>query len=182
MWPWFSRCIPPTRSCTGNTIKGAHWWAFMLNLALVLPLALRRRAPTAVFGVVMSAAVQWLVGESLPGDFAILRALYTVAAHESRKRALSAAGVVEFGVILAAIRYSPGHGLIPSIVFLTGIVAAGLFIGTTLRARRAYLAALVERAAQLSTSATSRHGWPQRPNAPGSPGRCMTSSPTASRL
>ena len=60
-----------------------------------------------------------------------------------------AAAVVEVGVILAAIRYSPGHGLIPSIVFLTGIVAAGLFIGTTLRARRAYLAALVERAARL---------------------------------
>jgi signal transduction histidine kinase len=134
----------------GSTRADAAWLVFSLNLALVLPLAFRRRAPSLTFAAIVAvAAVQWLVAHPLPGDVAILLALYTVAAHESRRRALVAAGVVEVGVVLAAVRFSPARGIVASMVFLSGLLAAAVFIGTTVRTRRAYLTAIVDRAARL---------------------------------
>jgi signal transduction histidine kinase len=86
----------------------------------------------------------------LTADAALLVALYTVAAHCSRGRALTAAAVVEAGVLLASIRFVPtGDGVLASMVFLSGMAAAALFSGINLRTRRQYLAALTERAVRL---------------------------------
>jgi signal transduction histidine kinase len=124
-------------------------WAWPLAVALVLPLVWRRRRPAAVFVVVAAVAlVQWAVGLRLGTDVALLVALYTVAAWEPRGRALAAAAVLEVGALLAAVRFAPAGDVLTSLVFLSGLVAAAFFIGTTVQTRRAYLGALVDRAAR----------------------------------
>ena len=53
------------------------------------------------------------------GDFALLIALYTVASREDRRTAITAAAILEFGVILALVRwFRDAH--IRSFVGLTG--------------------------------------------------------------
>jgi len=124
---------------------------WVLDQALVLPVALRRRHPTAVFAVLaVLAGVQWAYRLALPADAALLLALYTVAAHETRARAAAAAAVVETGVVLASLRFAPtGDGVIGSLIFLTGLVTAAYLLGTSVRGRRTYLAALEDRALRL---------------------------------
>jgi signal transduction histidine kinase len=61
---------------------------------------------------------------------------------------LLAAAVLEAGVLLAAARWAHGTFLLV-FVFLTGMATAAVVIGVNVRTRRAYLAALEERAAQL---------------------------------
>jgi signal transduction histidine kinase len=123
-------------------------WVF--SVALALPLVWRRRAPGAVFAVLAAVAlVQWALDVRLTADAALLVALYTVAAERPRRWAVAAAAVLEVGVVLAAVRFSPASTLVASLVFLTGLAAAAFSIGTTVRNRRAYLGALVERAAWL---------------------------------
>lgn len=128
-----------------------RWWVWFLDVALVLPLLVRRRHPYPVFWVMAAVAfVQWSVGLRLPADIALLVALFMVAAYAERRRALAAAGVLELGAVLASVRF-PGDagGVLASLVFLTGLVAAALFIGINLQTRRAYLASLVDRAERL---------------------------------
>ena len=124
---------------------------WVLDQALVLPVVLRRRHPAAVFAVVAAvASVQWAQRLALPADAALLLALYTVAAHEVRARAVAAAAVLETGVVLASVRFAPtGDGVIGSLVFLTGLVVAAYLLGTSVRSRHAYLAALEDRARRL---------------------------------
>ncbi|MGZ4507077.1 MAG: sensor histidine kinase [Blastococcus sp.] len=124
-------------------------WAWVLDVAMVLPLIWRRRHPPAVFAVLAALAlVQWAVGVPLVVDVALLVALYTVATTQPRRVALGAVAVLELGVVLAAVRFAPAGDTVGSLVFLSGLVAAAYFIGTSVRNRRAYLAVLVDRAAR----------------------------------
>jgi signal transduction histidine kinase len=128
-----------------------RWWVWLLDQALILPLVARRKQPYAIFWLISAVAfVQWLSDVPLAADAALLVALYTVAEHEHRSRAFIAAGVLEIGVVLASWRFAlPGESLVSSLVFLTGMVTAAMFVGMTLRTRRAYLASVVDRAARL---------------------------------
>ena len=82
--------------------------AVVVQTALIAPLTVRRLYPSAVFLVTSAIAfAQWLLGFPLLGDAALLVALYTVAAHESRLRALLAAGLLEVGAVMAALRWEP---------------------------------------------------------------------------
>lgn len=125
--------------------------AALVQAALWLPLIARRRAPEAVFAVLaLVGLAQWLLGLRLLGDLALLVALYTVAAHRRREAALAAAAVLEVGVLMATARWAPGGGgILGSLLFLSGLVAAALFLGITLRTRRDYLASLLDRAQRL---------------------------------
>jgi signal transduction histidine kinase len=122
---------------------------WLIDAALVLPLIWRRRRPVAVFGILAAVAlVQWAIGLRLSADVALLVALYTVAAREPRRVAVAAGVVLETGAVLAAVRFAPAGDVLGSVVFLSGLVAAAFFIGTTVQTRRAYLGALVDRAAR----------------------------------
>ena len=140
---------------TAHTVWREHHGAgpavWVLDQALVLPVALRRRHPAAVFALLaVVASVQWAYRLALPADAALLLALYTVAAHEVRARAVAAAAVLETGVVLASVRFAPtGDGVIGSLVFLTGLVVAAYLLGRSVRSRHAYLAALEDRARRL---------------------------------
>ncbi len=136
-----------------------HPWLWVLQPALVLPLTFRRRAPYAVFGIIASVAfVQWLTFRAMPGDIAVLLALYTVAAHCPRRRTLVAYAVAELGVVLAATGFVPEPGGHPSshaafwlkaAFMLSGATTAAAVLGLNVRARRAQLIALHERAREL---------------------------------
>lgn len=125
--------------------RGTETW--VLSGALIAPLVLRRRAPVAVFGLLSAVAfVQWTRGYPLVADLALLVGLYTVAVHRHRRVTLAAAAVLELGVVMASVRFSPAGSWIRSLVFLSAMVAAAVLRGRSLRARRAHLAALAERA------------------------------------
>lgn len=128
--------------------QGGVFWGFMLGL--VLPLAWRRKAPGPVFlTVALVALAQWSVHLLLPGDLALLIAFYTVAAYESWQRIVAAAAVLEIGAVLAATRFAPPGAAGWTWVFISGMVTAAGVIGYYVRTRRAYLAALEDRADRL---------------------------------
>ena len=121
-----------------------------LAVAMTAPLALRRRYPSAVFAVIALAGfAQWLTNITMrPEDLALLIACYTVAAHGRRWEALAATGVVLTGVVMAVARWRLGE-TVPAFVALSALTVAALVLGDDLRNRRAYLAALEERAKRL---------------------------------
>jgi signal transduction histidine kinase len=127
--------------------SGAEARAF--TIALVVPLLWRRRAPFPVFCAIAALAfAHWVADISLPADLALLVAIYTVAAQESRGRLIAACATLELGVVLAVARWS-GEAPVSAFVLLTGMATAAVVLGLNVRTRRAYTAALEERAAQL---------------------------------
>ncbi|MCZ4122514.1 sensor histidine kinase [Streptomyces sp. H39-S7] len=124
---------------------------------LLLPLVWRRRAPLAVFGVLAAVAfLQWLAGAPLPADVALLIALYTVAAHSTRRRTLLAFAVLELGTLLAALTWATHGRTTQSFIALSAMVIAAAVIGVNMRTRRAYLAALEDRAGRLERERDQR--------------------------
>ncbi|HMH93575.1 MAG TPA: histidine kinase [Streptosporangiaceae bacterium] len=124
--------------------------AWLLQAGLLTPLAWRRRYPSGVFAVVCTVAlVQWFVGIRLVADLALLVALSTLATYRPRRVALAAAGVLEVGAVLASVAWSLAGSWLSSLVFLSGMVAAALLLGISVRARSALVATLTERAGRL---------------------------------
>jgi signal transduction histidine kinase len=124
--------------------------AALVQAALIAVIAARRIWPAAVF--VAASAIgfaQWLLGFPLLGDVALLAALYTVAAHQSRIRALLGAVVLEVGAVMAALKWEPAGTLPRSLLFLTATVVAALFAGMTAASGSRYLAWMDERARRL---------------------------------
>jgi signal transduction histidine kinase len=127
------------------------WSDAALTVAMILPLVWRRRWPMLVFALVaVFAFAQWLIGgQPLGCDLALLVAFYTVAAHESLRRTVLCAGVLELGIVLAAIRWSSGRSLWWMIVLLSGMAVAAGVLGLNVRTRRAHLDSLRDRAERL---------------------------------
>jgi signal transduction histidine kinase len=130
-------------------VIGAHGLARWLAIGLTLPLVLRRRAPFAVFVVIAAVAFgQWLADANVLADLTLLIAVYTVAVQEPWRRVIAACVILEAGIVLAVIRWAePSY--VPSLVLLTGMATAAVVLGLNVRTRRAYLASVEERAAQL---------------------------------
>jgi signal transduction histidine kinase len=123
--------------------------AVVVQVALTLPLVVRRIWPNAVFGWLFGvSAVAGLWNVRLVVSFALVVALYTIAAHESRRRALVAAGLLEGAVIVAVIRLADSNWWHPAILG-SGMVAAALGLGLYTATRRAYLKELHDRAERL---------------------------------
>jgi len=124
--------------------------AAIVQAALIAPLAVRRLYPSGVFLVTsVIAFAQWMLGFPLLGDAALLVALYTVAAHESRIRALLAAGLLEAGAVMATVRWEPAGPWDRSLLSLSATVVAALFAGLTVASGSRYLAWMDERARRL---------------------------------
>jgi signal transduction histidine kinase len=138
-----------------------------LALATSLPLIARRRFPVAVLLVVEAATVLRiafngaLVREGLFGDgiLGLLVAVFTVATLLDRRRSLAlAVGVA--GINLTAFAAvlvvgPPGANAYSGLLSAVAIIGAWA-LGDNLETRRAYLAALVERAAHLERDQEER--------------------------
>ena len=124
--------------------------AGLVQAALIAVIAARRVWPAPVFVAACAIAFgQWLLGFPLLGDAALLVALYTVAAHESRTRTALAAVALEAGAVMAAVKWKPAGTLPRSLLFLTAMVVAALFAGLTAASGGRYLAWMDERARRL---------------------------------
>jgi signal transduction histidine kinase len=122
----------------------------IIQTALIIVLVDRRHYPSAVFLVTSAIAlIQWVLGFPLLGDAALLVALYTVAAHESRVRALLATAVLEAGAAMAAVRWQTAGTVPRSLLFLSAMVVAALFAGLAVASGSRYLAWMDERARRL---------------------------------
>jgi signal transduction histidine kinase len=123
--------------------------AVLVLAALTVPLVVRRIWPGAVFGwdfLVSAAAGLWDVGLVL--SFALLVALYTVAALQPRRGALTAAVLLEGGVIVAVLRLANSDWWRAAILG-SGMVGAALGLGLYTATRRVYLKELHDRAERL---------------------------------
>ena len=129
--------VPPVSDIVGpNRVL-----AVTLIIALALPLVWRRRAPTAVFAVIFALALiqlRWNPGEA--NDLLPLAcAFYTVATLAVRWQVLAGAAALEVAAALAP----NGWGIYSQLIAFT------LLLGYYVRTRRAYVAALVDRAERL---------------------------------
>jgi signal transduction histidine kinase len=125
--------------------------AAIVQTLLVATVAVRRVWPVGVFLLACAIAfAQYLLGFPLIGDGALLICLYTVAAHESRIRAVLAAGLLEVGVFMAALKWEPAGTVPRSLLFLTATVVAALFGGLAVASGSRYLAWMDERARRLA--------------------------------
>jgi signal transduction histidine kinase len=123
---------------------------WLLAAAVVWPLVLRRRAPVGVFWCCWAVAMAtWALGTLSFAEFAVLVALYTVAADRGLRCSLSAAAAVLLGCVLMALRFGPPGSVNDVVVVLSGLGAAAFFLGTTVRAQRRYLVSIEDRAHRL---------------------------------
>jgi signal transduction histidine kinase len=136
-------------------------------LASSLPLVARRRFPVAVLVVVEAATVLRIALSGMPGHLqligdgtlGLLVAVFTVATQLDRRRSLPLTGgvVVINALAIAAVLLvgPPGGSVFPGL--LSAVAVAGAWaLGDNLETRRAYLAALVERAAHLERDQEER--------------------------
>lgn len=125
----------------------------VFDVAFAVPLLWRRRRPLEAFLAISAiAVVQWFtdsrVASAGAGAVAILVALYSVGAYESRRGSLPAAvGLAQVGVVVAVLRWNPPDGLLLSLFQVTGTVTASWVIGRYVGTRRAYISSVLERAA-----------------------------------
>ena len=124
--------------------------AVVIQTVLVAAIVVRRIWPSAVFLFISAVAFgHWLLGFPLFGDVVVLVALYTVAAHQSRIRALLAAALAELGAVMAALKWDPAGTPQRSLLFLTATVVAALFAGLAAASGSRYLDWMDERARRL---------------------------------
>lgn len=135
--------VPPVSAIAGRN----KVLSLALVIALVCPLAWRRKAPFLVFLLMTAAAAaQFATTKEATDYLALLVAVYTLAAYQPSRRILAAAVILEAGALLVA---SGNKNPLMAWAILTGSVAAAGFLGYYARTRRAYLAALTDRAQRL---------------------------------
>jgi signal transduction histidine kinase len=136
--------------CSGWLIERGSNPNLWLVAALICPLVFRRRAPMTVFLVIAGVAfVQWLVSGPALADAALLVALFTVALESQWAVVVTAAVILEAGVVMATVSWTPTGNDLKSFVFLTGLAFAALLAGIVVRALRSQLDWLAERAQRL---------------------------------
>jgi signal transduction histidine kinase len=125
--------------------------ALAFSILLVIPLIWRRRFPLAVFGCIMAVALaQWVLNVKVAADVTLLVYLYTIASRYRLRTGVLAAGAVETGTLLAAVRWPlTDLSWIETFILFSGPVMASLLLGVSVRHWRNSFSALTERARQL---------------------------------
>ena len=128
--------------------------AVVLVLLSTLPLAFRRSRPLPTLTVVGAASVA-VPALGYPdvhvGGLSVIIALYSVAAHASRRDSVVAAGFTAVGVAIAVLS-SPIDVSLGSFIANYLVFGTAWILGDNLRTRRAYVAGLEERAERLERS------------------------------
>ena len=124
-------------------------WALPLDLAACLALGWRRSRPLPVLALIVAVDVVQIVAD-VPANtliYVTLIAIYSVAAYATRRRAVVAllgTYVCIFGALLSSAASIEG-----GILTATAFMAVAAVFGDNVRTRRAYLAAVEERAARM---------------------------------
>jgi signal transduction histidine kinase len=123
----------------------------VLNIAIVVPLIWRRRAPASVLAVIWTiAAIQGLTRTPTFADSALLVAFYTVAAGSDRRTTVVAGIALAIGITCAVTKLAGGaDAWLKAFVALSGLATAAGVLGLNVRNRRQVLAALHDRAERL---------------------------------
>jgi signal transduction histidine kinase len=126
-----------------------HGLAFSLPLALVqtLPLLARRRHPVIVFAIVVAATIALTLHFHSLNPLPAFLAFYSLAAHADRQTAVLA-GLAGLAALVVPVLRETDYGFTPFAFHLLAFPAAWV-LGDNLRTRRAYYAALEERAERL---------------------------------
>jgi signal transduction histidine kinase len=134
----------------------------LLDALLILPLVLRRRAPVVSFtAICVLLLVQTvLVDTSRYGDVALLLGLYAIASYGPPWAVWGGLGAGLLGAAVATADWIGGHNDARTTTFsfiaLATVVFASWLLGYLSRTRRAYVAALEDRAAQLERDAAQQ--------------------------
>jgi signal transduction histidine kinase len=129
----------------------------LFSALLVIPLSGRRRWPLATSAfVAVVALAQWIAGVELAADVVLLIFLYTVASRHPMRVAVLAAGVLEAGTLMAALRWPQAGSWADTFVLMSGLVVASLMLGVNVRHQRNAIGALAQRAAQLERERDQR--------------------------
>lgn len=122
------------------------WTSSILTIA---PIVLRRRASTRVFSISLAGLLLLFIsaGPPTPG-FAVFPALYSVAAHRSFRRALTACIALELVVVLAAVLHSSAASVDDSAAALSILTVFALLLGLVVGTQRRYRTVLEERGQQ----------------------------------
>ncbi|MFE0678495.1 sensor histidine kinase [Streptomyces sp. NPDC058867] len=130
---------------------------YILSAALIAPLWWRRRAPTAVFFVIMAVSlIQAGVGIWLPAGVSALVALYTLALHGSLRVLGWAVGLAVAQLLVTVLFLMPVERWLLGTFFLLGTLTAATTLGLMLRIRRMYMSALEDRARRLEIERDQR--------------------------
>jgi signal transduction histidine kinase len=124
--------------------------AVVLSLLQTLPLAFRRRAPLAMFILILlGVSLYYPLGyEVTDGTLATFVGVYTVAAYEDRPKSLAGLGLLAVGMTWYwATRAEPFDPTTPIWIGILGLLSWGL--GEYVRTRRAYTAEVEALAARL---------------------------------
>ncbi|MCL7381801.1 histidine kinase [Streptomyces sp. 35G-GA-8] len=133
----------------GPDVPPADWPSYGLTTLAVLPLVWRRRAPVTVLLAVLMAQILYKFtldgpGQSLP--YTSLMALYTVAALSPARRRVPAA-VGTFALVPPGVALNSRDA--KELLFSLFVFGAAYAFGRLTHTRRAYTAAVEDRAAQL---------------------------------
>ena len=123
-------------------------WAYVLLVAGAVALLLRRRWPLGVLAVTVASALAY-AGRTYPegpSSVAILPALYTVATTIPRRKAWLAGGAVAVAVAAAEMVFYGDTMFDGEPLYAAVTVLAAMWWGEAVRARRAYVAELRDRA------------------------------------
>ena len=134
----------------------------LVSAVMIVPLALRRRAPVLSFTAValMLLAQVLLTETSLYGDVALLFGLYAIAAYGPAWAVWGGLATGLLAAVVATVDWLGGLNDARSYVFslasLATIAFASWLLGYLARTRRAYVATLEDRAAQLERDAAQQ--------------------------
>jgi signal transduction histidine kinase len=121
----------------------------LLTLLTCAPLAWRRRYPVAVLiAIALPTVVLAALNYAGLYGLTLLIGTYTVAAYDSRRRAVAALGIAIFSAMLGVALSDQVVGITSYVSNLALLTAAWAF-GRSIAFRRAYTAQLEERAARL---------------------------------
>ena len=143
----------------GQMVAGP-WFMSLIVALLVVPVAVRRKAPAAAFAFAAAGGLLQVIavasgGPPLGSDLAILVLLYTVAAYRSRRESVAALLICLIGATVAGWVWVPSSGVsaVGRVLFgaflFGGTALLAWVLGDSMRYRRGYYAALEDRAARL---------------------------------
>jgi signal transduction histidine kinase len=127
------------------------------QLAIILPLWWRRRAPLPAFYAVSAVFLaQWYLHVLLRADFALLVALYSLVLQGRPRHLIAAVPPLIAALILVTVRLSGALAVADVMFILIVVGTSAVALGFAVRLRRAQLAVLRDRAVQAEIERDQR--------------------------